>query len=484
MAAHRQSKASASTATDQSLAFDADVVAGSLLVLVLRDGEYPVGTPTITDSQSNTWTLLDSGSRLFVYQALAGSSGPCTVNVDSPNTGSTRVVMSEFGGVWGAARVDRVATPVTSTASMTNTATAITPARARGVLLAIQGTGGSATAITVDAGYTIGPRAQSLSLFQIATAYHCFSAIASYAPTFSGTGSPASGVNVRHIAFVEDDLAALTVAAHPTTTASGYLIDPAPAVQVLDAAGALDGAFAGNVTAALVGSGVLLGTTTVAAVAGVATFPALRPCEVGSYQLRFSAAGFDDLDSAAFTVTSGAGSTVLLGDSMQSPPIPHNTGTAALRRILLDIRDAAGAAWAGSVAGVKAKLSKGGDAESDSPADIVRIAGSLHYVECAQPYIADTVGLAVAARVPAADGRLEARTVTSIIPGDSYATALQQDALVVALIRASVGLDGFGYEIDETNSRVRLTLPGVGVVDVDATYGARVLPLLALGAGA
>lgn len=203
MATFRQQKASASTASDQSIAFDADVQIGSLLLVAMRDAEYVTGTPVVTDTQDNAWTLVTTAPRMHLFWAIAGSSGPCTVLVDSLSTGAMRYVLAEFGGLWGSNPVDVVGASATSTTSMTNTVPAVTPTLPSGVLFAIQGTGGYATAIDIDSGYTIGPRAHSLTSFQIATAYRCFTAIDAYAPTFSGTGAPASGVNVKQIAFSE-----------------------------------------------------------------------------------------------------------------------------------------------------------------------------------------------------------------------------------------------------------------------------------------
>lgn len=63
-------------------------------------------------------------------------------------------------------------------------------------------------------------------------------------------------------------------------------------------------------------------------------------------------------------------------------------------------------AWAGAVAGVKAKLSFNGAAEANSSADIVRVAGALHYVELTQAESNTETGV-VTARVPATGGRAE-----------------------------------------------------------------------------
>src|SRR6266699_2531261 len=71
----------------------------------------------------------------------------------------------------------------------------------------------------------------------------------------------------------------------PSTTTSGATITPALEVTALDAQGNTATAFAGNVTVAIVsnpGGGTLSGTTTVAAVSGVATFAGLNINKTGA----------------------------------------------------------------------------------------------------------------------------------------------------------------------------------------------------------
>jgi hypothetical protein len=277
---------------------------------------------------------------------------------------------------------------------------------------------------------------------------------------------------------------ALLVDTQPSTTASGYIMSPSPIVEMTTDGSTVDTGFTGNITAALIGSGgVLLGTTTVAAVAGVATFSALRPCIAGSYTLRFSASGVDDLDSDSFTVTTAGGGsgTILLGGGMYTTQIRRNDGTAALRRIYFDIRDDVGAAWSGSVTGVKAKLGVNGVGNDDSSADIVRVAGALHYVELAQTDTDIAEGSVITGRVPAASGRLEATGAGQIIPGDSYAAAVSETSLVNKIVRAANGADGYIARKNVAESRIELVIPGVGTVNIPASFDEASVPVDAIG---
>jgi Invasin, domain 3 len=101
----------------------------------------------------------------------------------------------------------------------------------------------------------------------------------------------------------------LAFTVQPTTTAVGAIITPAVQVTARDANGNPATTFTGNVTMAIganPGGGALAGTTTVAAVSGVATFSTLSINKIGTgYTLTASAAGLPKSTSAAFNITAG-----------------------------------------------------------------------------------------------------------------------------------------------------------------------------------
>ena len=100
----------------------------------------------------------------------------------------------------------------------------------------------------------------------------------------------------------------LSIIAGPTDTGEDDKISPAIKVGILDATGNIDKTSTQAITVALVpaGSGTstatLSGTTTVNAVAGVATFKDLSVNKAGQYTLNFSDAAVDSANSNAFTV--------------------------------------------------------------------------------------------------------------------------------------------------------------------------------------
>src|SRR5439155_1328965 len=127
----------------------------------------------------------------------------------------------------------------------------------------------------------------------------------------------------------------------------------APAVQVTgqDAQGNTVTAFSGNVTVAIgsnPGGGTLGGTTTVAAVSGVAMFPGLSINKVGSaYTLPAGAAGLTQT-SAAFNVTPGAATQL----AFTVPPSNAIAGAAITPAVQVTAQDALGntaTAFGGSV---------------------------------------------------------------------------------------------------------------------------------------
>ena len=138
--------------------------------------------------------------------------------------------------------------------------------------------------------------------------------------------------------------AALAFTVQPTTTTAGAAITPAVKVTARDAGGATVTTFVGNVTLAIAaGTGTsgatLSGTTTVAAVAGVATFSNLSIDKSGSgYRLAASANGFATGTSSAFTINAGV--PTKLGFVVQPSTTP--AGALIIPGVQVAVQDAFG----------------------------------------------------------------------------------------------------------------------------------------------
>src|SRR5438034_840669 len=146
-------------------------------------------------------------------------------------------------------------------------------------------------------------------------------------------------------------LVQLVFTVQPTNVVAGATIAPAVQVTGQDAQGNTVTAFSGNVTVAIgsnPGGGTLTGTTTVAAVSGVATFPGLSINKLGSaYNLTAAAAELTQT-SAAFNVTPG-GATQL---AFTVPPSNAIAGAAITPAVQVTAQDALGntaTAFGGSV---------------------------------------------------------------------------------------------------------------------------------------
>src|SRR5438552_2542867 len=109
----------------------------------------------------------------------------------------------------------------------------------------------------------------------------------------------------------------LAFTVQPSNTMAGAVIIPAVQVSALDVAGNLVPSFTGNMTAALGnnrGGSTLGGTTTVAAVGGVATFSTLTlDKSAPGYWLSGTATGLSTATSASFNITAGTATQLAFG---------------------------------------------------------------------------------------------------------------------------------------------------------------------------
>src|SRR5207249_1110705 len=148
----------------------------------------------------------------------------------------------------------------------------------------------------------------------------------------------------------------LVFTVQPTNTTAGATITPAVQVTVLDGQGNTATGFTGNVTVAFgsnPGGGTLAGTTTVAAVSGVASFASLSIAKVGTgYTLTAAAAGLPAATSAAFNVTPGTAAKLVF--TVQ----PSNTaaGAAITPAVQVTAQDAQGNTASGFTGSVTVAL--------------------------------------------------------------------------------------------------------------------------------
>ena len=132
----------------------------------------------------------------------------------------------------------------------------------------------------------------------------------------------------------------LAFTAPPATTTGGAILSPRVKVAIRDAAGNLVPTAANPVTITIAvgpAGGVILGTTTVAAMAGVATFSDLSLNKAGTYYLRASAPGLTGATSTAFSVAAGPAKTPVFTTKPAS-----TTAGATLALVRVAVQDAYG----------------------------------------------------------------------------------------------------------------------------------------------
>src|SRR6059058_4064826 len=125
----------------------------------------------------------------------------------------------------------------------------------------------------------------------------------------------------------------------PTTATAGTALAQALQVRALDAAENLVPTFTGNVTVAFGGTSgegsTLGGTTTVAAVNGVATFGEITVNQTGTgYWLSASATGLARASSSAFDVTAGAATQLVFSTEPRTTVADHQISPAVKVRAL------------------------------------------------------------------------------------------------------------------------------------------------------
>ena len=137
---------------------------------------------------------------------------------------------------------------------------------------------------------------------------------------------------------------ALVVAQQPANAWTGEVNRAAIQVRATTNGTTTDTAFTGNVVASVAsGSGSVTSGGTVAAVAGVATFPAFVTTGSGDHVLTFTATGYTSVNSATFKVATGTGvpgsGGVIIEETMASKPVQINTTNVTMRLRATNLSD-------------------------------------------------------------------------------------------------------------------------------------------------
>jgi hypothetical protein len=311
---------------------------------------------------SATGTFRDAGDTTTIT-TITIPNGSSTADFKyKDTTAGSPTITAAFSGLTSATQAETVnaaaASKVAFSAQPTNTVAgqSITPA----VAAQIQDQFGNLTNSTANVTVTIGTNPASGTLSGAASAaavagVATFSNLSidkagtGYTLAAASTGLTSAASNAFNITAAAASKLAFSV--QPSTTGAGASITPAVKVQVQDQFGNLTTSTA-NVTIAIgnnPGGGSLSGTTTVAAVAGVATFSNLSIHKVGTgYTLAASSGALTGTTSSAFDITPGAASKVVFGVQ----PSTTVAGTAISPAVTVQVQDAGGNLVTGSTAAI------------------------------------------------------------------------------------------------------------------------------------
>jgi hypothetical protein len=202
--------------------------------------------------------------------------------------------------------------------------------------------GGATLSGTTPVAAVNGIAAFFLSLDKVGTGYTLAASAAGLSPGTSIAFDVIPGT-ATHLAFTQQ----------PSATVAGAVISPAVQVTALDPAGNPVPSFTGDVTVALgnnSGGGTLGGTTTVAAVNGVASFSTLTLDKTGtSYWLAVTATGFSTTTSSVFAITPGVATHLVFG-TQPSTTVADNAISPAVKVRALDALGNLATGYGGAVA--------------------------------------------------------------------------------------------------------------------------------------
>ncbi len=373
----KASAGSLTTATSASF----NIIAGPASQLVFTalpasgvagSGLVPAVTVTARDALGNVGDSY-TGS---VTVVITGGSGTAGATLSGTTTMSAVAGIATFAGL----SIDKVGAAYTLAATgtglpgATSTAFDITPGPASLLIVSVQPSsvvagqniapavvvtardnmGNTATGFagvvtlgitpgTGTAGATLGGTPSVGAVAGVATFNTLSIAKAGNAYTLAASASSVTGATTGPFDIAIGPPSKLVYGIAPTTTFAGAPIAPAVQVVVADAAGNTETTYTGNVTVVLganPGSALLSGATTVAAVAGVATFSDLRLDKSGTgYTLLAAAAGLTGVASPAFDNLAAAGNQLVF---TVEPPATTVAGVGIAPAIQVAVQDSFG----------------------------------------------------------------------------------------------------------------------------------------------
>jgi uncharacterized repeat protein (TIGR03803 family) len=259
----------------------------------------------------------------------------------------------------------------------------------------------------------------------------------------------------------------------PSNVTSGSNITPAVTVDIEDQYGNVVTSNTSNVTLAVAsGPGTLGGTTTVAAVNGVAIFNSLSIATVGTYTIKATDGALTSATSSSFTVSAAAASKLAFAQQ----PTNVTAGSTISPSVTVQIEDASGNVVTGNTSSVTLSIASG-PGTLGGTLTVAAVAGVATFNNL-------SITTAGAYTIKAADGSLTTATSSSFTVSAAAASKLafaQQptNAAAGATISPAVTVDvedQYGNIVTGNTSNVTLSLasgPGTlgGTLTVAAVAG-------------
>jgi hypothetical protein len=272
------------------------------------------------DKVGNAFSFSATGGGL-----TGGTSGSFTVN---PGPATDLVISAQPTSAVAAANITPAVT-VTAHDNMGNVATGFT---GQVCFVITNGTGA--------AGATLGGTTCVNAVAGVATFAALNIAKAGTAYTLTATAASLTGATTAPFDIAAGAASELVYLVPPSSSFAGSAITPAVQVAAEDGHGNIVTSFTGNIAIAIgtnPGGSTITGTTTVAAVAGVATFAnlSLDKADPG-YTLAASASGLTGVTSGTFNILSGAGATLVF---VTEPPASMAAGAALAPAIQVAVHD-------------------------------------------------------------------------------------------------------------------------------------------------
>lgn len=267
----------------------------------------------------------------------------------------------------------------------------------------------------------------------------------------TGDGGPNDTGTIFEVAPVVATQVVITQ--QPTSVSAGS--GDSLVVQMEDANGNLDTSINGNVTVTICSGpagGQILGTSTVAAVDGVATLSGLALPAAGTYTFTVSEGSLTSATTSSFTVSPGAGSQLVFAQE----PVGAAAG-ATLSPVVVDVEDAYGNIVTSDASQVTLTGNPGGAATTVAAQNGVATFDNLSFT---------TVG---SYTLEAADGGLTGAQANAftVTPGAASKLVITQQPAASTIGRAVSPIqvtveDAFGNVVATDNSLVSLAISGAG----------------------